>query len=433
MSQTFFSKSLSALGIKVAAAGLSFVMFVALAQALTQHEFGQFGFAFSLATFLAVLGALGQRNLVLRFVSIYQQDHRPAAIYGVISRGYRHVLFGSVILALGLAGFSLLPIAADQRGLLLATACLVPLLSLGEFQPNPHRALGSVWIALLPRDILLRVGMIVIAISSVAARFTAEQAIWSMSVLLAILILMQALSQPFTSPFRLLRERKDVVDQPKWDHAMWGLWGNSVLNASGRNVAMILIAVMVPALSAGAFFAALRTSMVLELFLLAINIVAAPLLAGGLHRNDLAQVQALCRKICIMIGVPTAIAFLVLVFAGDRILLLFGPGYDAAHTELIILATGYLVSAWAGPTAQLMEMGGFERMYFRMLATTTAVSFLSLPIAVLLYGSIGGAVCIAGNLIALNVWAYIFIHRHIGVSAGLLSLGKRTTQQEVTP
>ncbi len=435
MAGQFVRKSITAIVIKIAAAGLSFVMFVTLARAMPQHEFGAFGFAFSLATFLAVAGSLGQRNLVLKYASVYfdKGDHQSAS--DVATRGYRLVSMGVGALAVFLIATTFLPFLENYRAVILATACLLPILAIAEYQPHVLRAAGHVAWALMPRDIALRVGMIglsLLVILGFAPTLTAVTAIFTMSGILAVLIVIQALNLKSAFPSCPSPAPMSHADEPKWRHTMWGLWGNSVVNASGRNMAMIIVGFMLPAAAVGAFFAALRTAMVLELFLLAINIVAAPMLAAKLNKNDTAGIQALCRKISLMLCVPTVGVFLIFAFAGDQVLQIFGIQYVTSHPELMILATGYLISAIAGPTTQLMEMGGFERSYFRMLTITTGVTFVILPFAIHLHSGIGAALCIAGNLVALNVWAYVFIHRQLGVSSGLVPLHTRSGSAAVT-
>ena len=69
--------SLAAFAIKVASAGLSFFMFVALARVMSRADYGIFAFGFSLATFLALVALLGQRTLALRMVPVYQAAGAP--------------------------------------------------------------------------------------------------------------------------------------------------------------------------------------------------------------------------------------------------------------------------------------------------------------------------------------------------------------------
>ncbi|WP_254443422.1 lipopolysaccharide biosynthesis protein [Ruegeria arenilitoris] len=422
----FALKSLAALSIKCAAAGLSFVMFVALSRGLGDDGFGRFSFAFSLATILAIAGTVGQRNVVLRFASFYLHDHDEAKAKAVVRFSYGIVLLGSSVAALGLAlAAAILPAFDGQQSLLWATALFTVVLALAEFQPNPQRAAGSVWCALLPRDVVFRLTVIALAMMAALGMIPALDPVTTlllMSAFLGGLFLVQSFLVPLTNPVRLMTGAADFSQESRWISASWGMWGNSVVDASGRNVAIVIVGGLLPAAIVGAIFAALRTAMVLELFLMAINIVAAPMLAAQLGKHDFDAAQTTCRRISLMLGMPTLASFLIFFLWGDEVLELFGPGYATAYPELIVISLGYLVSAFAGPTAQIMEMSGHERVHFVMLVVTTGLSLAALPVAVALWGSMGAAVCISCNLIALNTAAYIYIFRKIGISSGLVNL-----------
>ena len=60
------SKSLVSLGIKVATAGLTYVMYVILSRLMGIEEYGYFAFGLSLATILAIGANYGQQTAILR-------------------------------------------------------------------------------------------------------------------------------------------------------------------------------------------------------------------------------------------------------------------------------------------------------------------------------------------------------------------------------
>ncbi|MFK7875487.1 MAG: lipopolysaccharide biosynthesis protein [Paracoccaceae bacterium] len=422
----FAGKSFASLCIKIGAAGLSFVMFVMLARALDATQFGQFGFAFSLATFLGVLGAMGQRNLVLRFVAVAVDQGDIKAARRVTRHSFARVLLGTALIVIALLGVSQVPSFRTQSHVLMAAACLTFSIGLAEFQPHIQRAAGSVLRALLPRDIAARLCMIAFASSVIFLDYqdlTAIDAILFFAACLIILTVLQSFSMDLTHPRHFFgRSYTKDSNHLEWQSAMWGFWGNSVLNASGRNLAIVAVGFLMPAVALSSFFAALRTAMVLELCLMAINIVAAPLLARHLQAGRKSEAQVLCQKVTLLIGIPTFGLYLMIVLYGDQILNLFGPGYDIAHKELIILATGYLISALAGPTAQVLEMGGQERTYFWMLLWTTGLSLLAIVALTPIFGTLAAAISISTSMICLKLWAYLHIYRHFGLSAGVVRL-----------
>lgn len=416
-------KSAVAFAIKFAAAILSFAMFALFARALPPDQFGVFGITFSAATILALGVSMGQRNLILRFASIYIGQGDRAHAYGVIRYGYFRVIMGAWLTAAAIALIAIL--LPEQRAMLTAIVVLTVALALGEFQPNVQRAAGRVALALVPRDIVLRVLMIGIAGFSLLGFLPPLSALGLAGLMagtLLLLTLCQAFAEPFTHPIRIMTELSVSDDAPHWRRAGWALWANSVLNAAGRNLSIVFVGLILTAEQTGAMFAALRTAMVLELGLMAVNIAAAPVLAQTLAIGDMRKTQDLCRFIAILVSVPTVFAFVLFLIAGPYVLSIFGAEFAQAHWELVVISAGYLLRGLAGPTGQFMEMGGYERSYFRIMLITTLSALLALLPLSWLFGMIGASIAIAMNLAALHLWCLVFIWRQTGLSTGLINI-----------
>src|SRR6056297_1553614 len=83
------TKSGLALLVKVSGAAASFLMFVLLARTMDSGEFGRLGFAFSAATFLALVASLGHFTLLLRFVPIYLDREHQTKLQQLLSYSLR--------------------------------------------------------------------------------------------------------------------------------------------------------------------------------------------------------------------------------------------------------------------------------------------------------------------------------------------------------
>ena len=413
---------LTALLIKGSAAGLSFLMFLVLARAMTVEEFGRLGFVFSAATLLAVLGSLGQRALAMRYVAIYRGIGAEAKARGVVEYGYRRVVAGCGGLVLILAGAAL--VHGPSMSYLIAGAALVLAVGLAEFQAHVLRAEGGMTLAVLPRDVVWRViVMLAAGVAAVGAwpEITASAAIWIMALTLLIIIAAQAVWSPL---LRSIADRsdRDWSEIGQWQKAQWGLWGVSVIQPAVPNLALVALGLLLSPAETAPVFAALRTAMVLHLFLMAANMIAAPLISRHVHADDMQSLQRLCTVISAAVTLPTFLVFVAFILAGDRVLGLFGSGFESGHVALVIFSAGYLVSAVAGSTAQIMEMAGFERRYFRVLLIATIAALALLWPLIALLGSVGAALAVAGYTMSWNVVLYVFIARQLGINAGLLRL-----------
>ncbi len=408
--------------IKVFAALLGFGMFLVISRVLPAEAFGQFGFAFSLVTMLALVGGLGQRSAILRFAGHYQADPDKRRLNAVIRFGYAAVLGGCLLAAAALVLPALLLPGIPPY--FMAAAAFTVVLGLAEYQGHALRTFGSMRRALIPRDILWRLAVIAIVPAGGAFGLwpaTAAAALWICTLTLLVITLGQVmLDSDLRGALGSPRDVSPLSERRDWIRAAIGLWGSSIVLAAGPNLAVVILGLLLGPADVGPLFAALRTAMLMSLFLMAANMIAAPLIARHHAAGDLEQVRRLCRFIAILVGVPTTLVFAGLCLVGDRAMALFGPGFESAYPALIILSAGYLASALAGPNTQVMEMAGAERSYFRIIAVTTTLSLLSLPVLVGLLGATGAALGIAANMVASNVWTTRHCVKHLGIQPGLL-------------
>ena len=85
---------------------------------------------------------------------------------------------------------------------------------------------------------------------------------------------------------------------------------------------------------------------------------------------------------------------------GEPILALFGPGYTAGYTVLVLLALGVLARAATGPVQYLLAMTGHHGASVGILAFAAALALVLNVILIPAYGIEGAAV---STLIAMTV------------------------------
>lgn len=407
-----------ALIIKVGAAGLSFLMFLALARALPEAAFGQFGFAFSLATLLSVLGSFGQRTLALKYASVYVADEDRGTLAALMRFGYRYILIAGAALCIVVAAIGL----GTGPTYLIMVGPLALALSLAEYQAHFLRAYGNMAVALAPRDILWRLMAILFALATLWG-FIDNASALTVLVMLTITLLMICAGQLMMhAPMRALLYTPATASSEtrrRWRHASFGLWGTSFVQSAGPNMAVVLLGLIITPAETGPFFSALRVAMVLSLFLMAANMAGAPVIARSHAAGNTALLQRVCTSVARFVSLPTAACFALFALWGRDILQLFGDGFDSAFTPLMILSTGYLVAALMGPTVQVMETTGHERAYLRILTITTCSVLALMPVAIYLAGVVGAAMMISANMILTRGLCYRFILNHLNIAPGV--------------
>lgn len=421
-------KSLISLVIKVATAGLTYVMFVALSRAMSEVSYGQFASGFALATMLAIGAAMGQQTAILRFWPEEQVANAPEKAQNALRSGWALVVLAGAALSLGLALVALILgwINNDFGAFLhlLAAALLILPMAGAEYGSSVLRAQGSVWWALLPRDIFWRVlvPLSVWLLYLWGAEISGTTALILTAALLVLALILQfvaAKSGGYVNglSFRGLK----AYWGERGTASRWFLIG-TVVDSAALNIDVVLVGLMVAAESAGVYFNAFRTAGLMTLFMFAITLVIAPMVSRHYHAREMRRAQAVT-SFCTWAGFLFSVGiFVVFVFYGDLILSLFGASYAQGKLVLIILSIGLLADAATGPTRIVMMMTGHERDYVRLFGIIMGIGFVVQIVVIPLFGLVGAALVNATSRIiaqsAISWWTY----KNVGIDTSLLGL-----------
>ena len=422
---TLARSGFAALVIKIGAAGLSFLMFLLLARAMSAGDYGRFGFGFALATFLAYVGLLGRHHLALRFGAIYRAEKDGPRLNGLAREGYASVFLGCGGLGLILVLAALVFARPGEQHHLLWAGFLTVALGWAEYQSHLLRTVTGMWVALAPRDLCWRALVIALAAASALGflpRLDAASGLLLLTLTLAAMLFVQAGLHPLTRPGNLLFAPAAADQSPLWRRAALGLWGNVIVQTATPNLAVVGIGLLLTPAETGPFFAALRTAMLLSLFSLAASMVATPLLAARLHAGDTDGARRICAMVAAGVGVPTLLVFLALLFWGGAALALFNEPFAREHPVLTVLAAGYLVNALAGPTAELLAMAGHERALFKIMLAAHLAALVALPLAILAAGPMAAALVLASAQIGWNLIAWRWARTRLGIDTSIFAL-----------
>ncbi len=417
-------KSLVSLLIKVATAGLTYLMYVVLSRTMGATEYGYFAFGLSLAMVLAIGASVGQQTAILRYWPEEQVSGRHDRALAALRSG------GALTLGAGLVLSAMTLVGAAAAGLLdggsywhlCAAATLILPMALAEYWSSALRAQGSVWTALAPRDILWRV----LTPIAVIALFAAG---WPLGGWQALLLTAALLAVSLGLQFVLARQRRYAIEPGfgelggYWrEHgtaSRWFLIG-TVIDAAALNMDTIFIGLLVTAEAAGIYFNAFRTAGLLTLFMFAITLVVAPMVSRHYHAGDLRAAQAIT-ALCAWAGFLFSLAVFAgyLVF-GDAILSLFGEGTPTGYWVLVILGAGLLFDAATGPSRIVMMMTGHERDYVRIWGTIMLVGLVAELATIPAFGVLGAAVLNAASRAVAQITIAWWCRTRIGIDTSLL-------------
>ena len=176
---------------------------------------------------------------------------------------------------------------------------------------------------------------------------------------------------------------------------------------------------------AGVYAVAVRIAGFVLFGLIAINAIAAPLIAELFGTGRRAQLQAMLRATAwANAGFALAVGAAI-VIAGEWILTLFGAGFEHGYRALVICVIGYLISALAGSVGFLMTMTGHERQAARIMALAVAANIALNLILIPIWGLVGAALATAMTTAMWNLMMLAYTRRELNIDTSAFTLGWR--------
>lgn len=424
--QNLLGPGLITLATKVAGAGLSYLMMVALARMMSQEQYGYFGQGFNLSILLSTVCSLGAPTAVMRYWPEYQKSGRADMAAGFARAGFEIIAAfsaGAVALA------ALLSIAAVSQSTLgfrdapLAITAFASMTALSDYCAGLLRAQGKVAWAMVPRDVLWRAvtPLFTFALTATGFLLDARLALYSCALLLLVFNFAQMVvsRRVFETAARDGAQARDWLS---WRKRLVPMWLAAMMFACIQQLDVVVVGALVGPTNAGAYFVAQKTASLLGLVMIAGGLIGAPLMSAHFHSGRRQDVQKLCNALSLAIAVTTVAGFVFLVFAGKLLLSVFDPSYATAYDILLILGVGYMVDAMAGPSAYLMQMTSLETPYLKIMAGCYAVVLALQLLFVPYYGGVGAALASMAGIIVWNILAVRLLRKRHQLDPSLLGV-----------
>jgi len=409
--------------IKLASAGLSFLMFVAVAMVMDGRQFGLYSAAYAGASLVSFFASVGQQSTVLRFWPQYVGLGDHSSAHGMMARAILVALAGLVGSSLLILMVGFLPFIGkgtpEWLSLCVAAAVLSFALGWSEFTSGAFRAKNALISGLLPRDIIWRAGTIA---AIAACHFMhIEMSAVAATHLTALLLILSVVPQTLLLVRDTARAKRGPLTEGQkreFKTVTLGLWGVTSLPPALGQVSTLLVAVILGPEAAGAIFVADRTTRFVALALNGINQALAPQISSAFYSGDRAHVQRITNLAALG---SFAIALCVLAafwIFGGFILSMFNPTYDTPtmRATLVIFGIGATFATACGPIEILLQLTGLQHALFKVLVVVNILGLGATAVTTYFFGPIGAAVSIAGTVIAWTAIAVSIARRRIGIN-----------------
>lgn len=423
--------------IKLASAGLSLLMFFAVALVTDERQFGLYGAAYAGASLASFFNTLGQQSAVLRFWPEYASAGSYQTAHSFMARSLLLAAGGALISAVLVGAIGFIPWFHDDTPewlpLCLASAVLALAMGWSEVTSAAVRAKGTVVAGLIPRDIMWRVLVIAAAgiVWSVHGNLSAAVVVAASAVLLLVAVAPQSFEIVRTTVVAE-RVRLTAVQAAEFRSVTQGLWGINAVPPALAQLSTLLIAGILGPETAGAVFVAERATRVVALALHGINQAFAPEVSGAYHRGDIRFVRRLAHLTSLSSGVVALLVFIVYLLFGKQVLGLFEPSYatDTFHATLLIFCAGTMISSSLGPVELLMQLTGGQHRLLRILSIVQPIGLVMTGVLAFALGPVGAATAISGTLVAWVGLGALSLDRHIDINPTLFGILREMRTQQ---
>ena len=384
---------------------IQYLYVIVIARMLGVRYFGLFMMGLTIRDFASLISRLGLNTGAIRFVALYHGIGDKARVKGVIIQSLKYVLILSIIIAAGLF-LAAKPLSTKlfnkpELEIVIKLLCLsMPFISLmitalsctQGVQIMRYTAYGHIF---WPICNLVLAAIFFITGFGLRGILAAH----IISIFLTSVLSLHFLARTFPA----IRQTEPIFETRKLLRFSAPLLLTSFLAFLLRWTDTLMLGSFKLSSEVGVYNAAMRTAMLIGIVLVSFNSIFAPMISDLHHRKEmdkLAQLFKTTSKWAYTISLPV---FFVMVLLSKEIMTIFGQGFIAGGSCLMILAFAQMVSASVGPVGMLLTMSGKQ---YLMMYNTLAISLFNILLNYLLipsYGIVGASIASGISIIIFNI------------------------------
>ncbi len=420
--------ALTALAIRIAAAGLGYGAHVFLARILGASEYGVYSYVWVWLTIGGFLTSFGLSEAAIRFVAEYRDTGQSGTGREFIRTSLAIVSSFSTLIAA--AGALLLFLFSDQippefvLPAFLALACL-PIFAIQDLLEGHALAFSWTGLAHVPPYILRQALIVLYAVAAIAASMPATAGTALIAVLAAgatatLVQLMLFLRRAM----RALPLAPGARHTAQWLKTAFPMMMTNAFQLVLTFSDIIVLGMFVDSQTVALYFAATRVSSQVTAVQFAVTSAVAQRMAGLNATQNKVELHSLIHSSARWIFWATLAIAASVVILGWPLLWLFGAEFTAAYPVLVVLTLGLLARASTGGAEDALKMLGHERSEFRAKAISMAVNLVLNFSLIPQFGILGAAAATATSIVAYSIILEVLMRRLIGTSSFIGTLGR---------
>ena len=414
-----------ALMVKIAAAGLNFMLSIIVARKLGVNETGVFFLGITILALASVFGRLGQDNIVLRMVSMGRVDndvsimHRALLSTLIIASGLSAIIAVSLYLSADFVSATVFKNPEMTAILQLSALALIPMSML----TLTAQALQGLKRAVLAMIILSASVPAMTIIMLIIVGFICEKLHGFIAYAIYTLAVFGTMVTGLIIWFKACRP-VNLWIRPVFKESIGSgaaLYVVAITNMMLLWAPTLLLGVFAGSAEVGVYSVAFRTATLITFVLVAVNSVSGSKFAELYKLDDIQGLEKLVQQMTKMTAIMASPLFLSFLCFPEFILSLFGGDFVKGAVILQILGAGQFFSVISGSVSLLLMMSGHEKS-LRKVVVRWGVLALAIDVGLIIWlGALGAACGAAVNVIGQNVINSYLVKNKLGIRTLLQS------------
>jgi len=411
--------------VNVLGTGLMFVTHVVLARAMGASSYGNFVYAFTWLNIMVLFGVLGLNNASLRFVAEYNGTQKWALMKGFVRRSNQLSLLASVFVATSTAAAVwLIHDRLDpELAVTLWVVCLVlPLHSLLAIRSAALR--GLKWI--IASRIAIQLVRPVLLLSAVGGVYFLARDMLKAPVVMTMNIVAFAGALLFAAVFFEKAFPRDAVSvKPehatfKWIRVALPMLLFETIMQIESQADLLIVGFFLDSSLVGIYAAAKKATMLITFGLVAVNLIAAPMISELWYQGRKKELQRMLTLAARGIFAFTLPMSLIIIIFGKHVLSLFGPEFVSTYWSLVILACGQIVRSMTGSVEIVMLMTGHQKSAALIVAISLVADIFLCLILIPALSLIGAALATCLSHILWSGIMLVYVFKRLGFNPSII-------------
>ncbi len=418
--------------VKIGAGVASYLLFVVAARIMGAESFGVFSALFSIVMLTGIAGSFGQQIFLVKEIPRTEATEDKSARLGT------YIYSGISTLAAAVLGAIIFVFVAPYLAkgvtfpILLAGAALSFFYAISQTTIGALRVQNATITAIVSRDFLWRVFVILALLFCANFVLGGEDSsvidsahVFGIMAGVLAFILIWHLLLIRRHVRSTMKDVKPKYSMKRWFESSCALALIGLISSADLYLYTIILGKTLSFEATGAFFAALKTVELINLFLMAVALVVSTDLSRLVAAKKTKELQEKCNMAILLQAVPAIGASVFILAAAPLLLSFFASEYTAYDGLLRLLVIGMLVNALTGATVLMMQLGGMHWRQLLYQGCGLGLSALLLPVLTGIYGVAGAAIAFILYKLGWNALAVIAIRKKLGVDPSIVGLAFR--------